>query len=150
MWHFQELLKFRFYLYCLLRWSPEKDKYVMLSLIITCMWNLQNANLSPHWTIIDAWKDSRQKHVSLLMFIHSFTLTKYARRIIFQNSILGKSILELLHPCFQLVILYWSIANYQCCDSFRYTVEQLSHIFTPIQGAPWHCWAPPSLTQNLS
>ena len=33
---------------------------------------------------------------------------------------------------FQLFILYWSIANQQCCDSFRWTAKGLSHTYTRI------------------
>ena len=46
---------------------------------------------------------------------------------------------------FKLFILYWSIANWQCCDSFRFTAKWPSHIHSPpnsppIQLATWH-WA---------
>ena len=30
----------------------------------------------------------------------------------------------------KLFILYWGIANWQCCDSFRWTVKGLSHRYT--------------------
>ena len=30
----------------------------------------------------------------------------------------------------KLLIFYWHIANYQCCDSFRWTAKGLSHTYT--------------------
>ena len=37
---------------------------------------------------------------------------------------------------FKLLILYWGIANQQCCDSFRWTWKGLSHIYTWIYSPP--------------
>ena len=33
-------------------------------------------------------------------------------------------------------ILYWSIANCQCCDSFRWTAKGLSHTYACIHSPP--------------
>ena len=32
----------------------------------------------------------------------------------------------------KLFILYWSIANYQCCDSFQWTTNSIIHIHVSI------------------
>ena len=32
---------------------------------------------------------------------------------------------------------YWSIADYQCCDDFRWTAKGLSHAY-PCTHSPWH------------
>ena len=39
-------------------------------------------------------------------------------------------------PNFKLCILYWGIADEQCCDSFRWTVKGLSHTCTCICSSP--------------
>ena len=33
-------------------------------------------------------------------------------------------------------ILYWSIADKQCCDNFRWTANGLNHIYTCIHSLP--------------
>ena len=37
---------------------------------------------------------------------------------------------------FKLFILYWSIADSQCCDSFRWTAKGLSHTYTCTHSPP--------------
>ena len=39
-------------------------------------------------------------------------------------------------PNFKLFILYWGIADWQCCSSFRWIVKGLSHIHTCIHCLP--------------
>ena len=61
----------------------------------------------------------------------------------------GRNFFFFFYFLFKRFILYWIIANWQCCHSFRWTAKWPSHTYTfihfppnspPIQAAPQH-WA---------
>ena len=47
-----------------------------------------------------------------------------------------RSVGILFFLCFKLLILYWSIASYRCCDSFRWAAKRLSHTYACIHSPP--------------
>ena len=63
---------------------------------------------------------------------------------LFSNFVLITKFIYLLFQCFRkavfqiskkFLILHWNVAKQQCCDSFRWTTEELSHIYTCVHSS---------------
>ena len=85
------------------------------------------------WTELNCLKAIYWKDSLVFFFPYSYEMKTETR----MESITLLLLLKRLSFFFlKLLILYWGIANQQCCDSFRWTWKGLGHIYTWIYSPP--------------